>query len=148
VESGVPDAFLETFVSALSGSERRRLRALLAALAASGFTRVGSDRRERALRAWCDSRLPLRRAGFQALRKGLLTTAYTLPGTPAWERIGYPGPLGRRPTTEPRLAPLQLGRDTTLDCDVCVVGSGSGGGSGSGSGSGSSGSNRSGSDDD
>jgi choline dehydrogenase-like flavoprotein len=128
VHSGVPDAFLEAFVSALSGSERRRLRALLAALAVSGFTRARPDRRERALRAWCDSRLPLRRAGFQALRKGLLTIAYTLPGTPAWERIGYPGPLGRRVTTEPRLAPLRLVGDTTLDCDVCVAGSGAGGG--------------------
>jgi long-chain-alcohol oxidase len=128
VRLGVPDAFLETFVSVLSGSERRRLRALLAALAASGFTRRGPSGRERALLTWCDSRLALRRAGFQALRKGLLTIAYTLPGTPAWERIGYPGPLGRQRTTEPRLAPLRIARDTTIDCDVCVVGSGAGGG--------------------
>jgi long-chain-alcohol oxidase len=128
VRLGVPDAFLETFVSVLSDSERRRLRALLAALAASGFTRLRSAERERTLLAWCDSRLSLRRAGFQALRKGLLTIAYTLPGTPAWERIGYPGPLGQLRTTEPRLAPLRIARDTTLDCDVCVVGSGAGGG--------------------
>jgi long-chain-alcohol oxidase len=125
---GVPDAFLETFVSVLSDSERRRLRALLAGLALSGFTRRGPHERERALLAWCDSRLTLRRAGFQALRKGLLTIAYTLPGTPAWARIGYPGPLGRRRSTEARLAPLRIARDTTLDCDVCVVGSGAGGG--------------------
>ena len=31
-------------------------------------------------------------------------------------------------TTEPRLAPLRLVGDTTLDCDVCVAGSGAGGG--------------------
>ena len=128
VQVGVPDAFLETFVAVLSLAERRRLRALLAALAASGFTRRRAGGRERALLAWCDSRVALRRAGFQALRKGLLTIAYTLPGTPAWERIGYPGPLGRLRTTKPRLAPLRIARDTTLDCDVCVVGSGAGGG--------------------
>jgi long-chain-alcohol oxidase len=128
VPLGVPDAFLGTFASVLSGSERRRLRALLLALAASGFTRLAPGERERALLAWCDSNLVLRRAGFQALRKGLLTIAYTLPGTPAWERIGYPGPLGRTQTTEPRLAPLRIARDATLDCDVCVVGSGAGGG--------------------
>ena len=128
VEACVPQTFLETFVAALSASERRRLRTLLAALAASGFTRRRADGRERVLLAWCDSRVALRRAGFQALRKGLLTVAYTLPGTPAWERIGYPGPLGRLGTTEPRLAPLTIARDTTLDCDVCVVGSGAGGG--------------------
>jgi long-chain-alcohol oxidase len=58
----------------------------------------------------------------------LLTIAYTQPGTPAWNRIGYPGPLGRMRTTEHRLEPLRIGRDTTLDCDVCVVGSGAGGG--------------------
>jgi long-chain-alcohol oxidase len=128
VEAGVPDAFLETFVAVLSRSERRRLRALLAALAGSGFTRRSAAGRERALLEWCDSRLMLRRAGFQALRKGLLTIAYTLPGTPALARIGYPGPLGRLGTTERRLAPLTIASDTTLDCDVCVVGSGAGGG--------------------
>ena len=114
VHSGVPDAFLEAFVSALSGSERRRLRALLAALAVSGFTRVRPDQRERVLRAWCDSRLALRRAGFQALRKGLLTIAYTLPGTPAWERIDYPGPLGRRADQAEARAAQLVGDDARL----------------------------------
>lgn len=128
VRLGVPDAFLETFVSVLSDAERRRLRALLAALAVSGFTRLRGERREQALLAWCDSRFSLRRAGFQALRKGLLTVAYTLPGTPAWERVGYPGPLGQTTTTERTFATLKVARDTTLDCDVCVVGSGAGGG--------------------
>jgi choline dehydrogenase-like flavoprotein len=128
VALGVPDAFLETFVSVLPNAERRRLRALLAGLAASGFTRRGQAGRERALVAWCDSRLALRRAGFQALRKGLLTIAYTLPGTPAWERIGYPGPLGRTATAEKALRPLPITQDTALDCDVCIVGSGAGGG--------------------
>jgi long-chain-alcohol oxidase len=128
VRLGFPEAFLDTFVPAVSDGERRRLRALLAALAASGFTRLRGERRERALLGWCDSRLPVRRAGFQALRKGLLTIAYTLPGTPAWERIGYPGPLGRMRTTDRTLTSQRVTRDTTLDCDVCVVGSGAGGG--------------------
>ena len=128
VRLGFAEAFLDTFVSAVSDGERRRLRVLLAALAASGFTRLRGERRERALLAWCDSRLPVRRAGFQALRKGLLTIAYTLPGTPAWERIGYPGPLGRMRTTDRTLTTQRVTRDTTLDCDVCVVGSGAGGG--------------------
>jgi long-chain-alcohol oxidase len=128
VALGVPDAFLDTFVSALPASERRRFRALLVMLAASGFTRKRGERRERALVAWCDSRLTLRRSGFQALRRGLLTIAYTLPGTPAWERIGYPGPLGPTATTEKRLTPLPVADDSTFDCDVCVVGSGAGGG--------------------
>jgi hypothetical protein len=61
VRLGFAEAFLDTFVSALSDAERRRLRALLAALAASGFTRFRGERRERALLAWCDSRLLLPR---------------------------------------------------------------------------------------
>jgi choline dehydrogenase-like flavoprotein len=128
VRLGFPAAFVETFVSALAPAEQRRLRALLAGLAATGFTRLDTEGRERALRGWCDSRLGLRRAGFQALRKGLLTIAYTQPGTPAWERIGYPGPLGRTRTTDRTLSTLRPARDTTIDCDVCVVGSGAGGG--------------------
>jgi long-chain-alcohol oxidase len=128
VDAGVPDAFLETFVAVLSASEKRRLRALLAALAASGFTRRRPDGREQALRAWCDSRLTLRRTGFQALRKGLLTIAYSLRATPAWERIGYPGPLAPPDDKPRRLKTDAITRDAELDCDVCVVGSGAGGG--------------------
>ena len=48
---------------------------------------------------------------------------------PLWERLGYPGPPGPRKDAAPKqLRPLQLTEDTTLDCDVCVVGSGAGGG--------------------
>jgi long-chain-alcohol oxidase len=128
VRHGVPDAFVETFVSVLPDADRRQLRALLTVLALTGFTRRRGAGRERALLAWCDSRLPLRRAGFQALRKGLLTVACSLPGSPAWERIGYPGPLAPPDVKPRRLTTETITRDTALECDVCVVGSGAGGG--------------------
>ena len=44
VRLGFTDAFLETFLPALTSAERLRLRALLAALAASGFTRLSAER--------------------------------------------------------------------------------------------------------
>lgn len=94
------------------------------------FSALEQQQREAALLSWADSRVPQRRAAFQALRKGALLMYYALPGpgggpNPAWETIGFPGPLG--PPTDPppkALTPLALGAaETTLDCDVCIVGS-------------------------
>lgn len=48
--------------------------------------------------------------------------------TSEFERIGYPGPLGPAPDEPRRLAPLEITEDTSLTCDVVVVGSGAGGG--------------------
>jgi choline dehydrogenase-like flavoprotein len=75
---------------------------------------------------------------FQALRKAALLFYYIVPGrsggaNPAWEAIGYDGPLG--PLAQgppPALAPTVIERDTTLDCDVVIVGSGAGGGAAAG----------------
>ena len=86
-ERGVADAFLEKFASRLPDGEQARLSALLGIFAARRFHRLPRSRRERVLLAWGRSRLPLRRAGFNALRKGLLLLAWTLPGAP-WEELG------------------------------------------------------------
>ena len=127
-------------------AERRQLRMLLAvwdwklvtALLGHGgwnrFSELSPEEREKVLLAWSESRLPARRAAFQALRKGSLLFYWALPGgpdrpNPAWEAIGYPGPLGRREDASPKpLQPLEPEQDTTLECDVAVVGSGAGGG--------------------
>ena len=71
---------------------RRRLRAASARCRASSAS--GCCCR------WGDSRSPQRRAVFQALRKGALLFYYMLPGpggarNPAWDEIGYDGPLGK-----------------------------------------------------
>lgn len=113
---------------------------LLTVLGGGGLARFSDltpERRERVLLAWCDSRLPQRRAAFQALRKAALLFYYMVPGeeghSPVWDRIGYPGPIGRNPDAPPNaLRPLAPERDTTLECDVCVVGSGAGGGTAAG----------------
>jgi len=81
--------------------------------------------RERYLRGWATSRLPPRRKAFQALKRLVTVTHYTTPG--AARALGYPGPPGPPPAVPKPIRPLVITRDTTLTCDVVVVGSGAGG---------------------
>ena len=144
-ELGVPDAVAGLVARDPRPAARRELRQLLSAWDAPAltyaighgwnrFSELAPERREAALLSWGDSRVPQRRAAFNALRMGALLMYYALPGpgggaNPAWERIGYPGPPGRPAAPPPKaLEPLPITADTTLDCDVCVVGSGAGGG--------------------
>lgn len=90
------------------------------------FTQMSADQRERCLRGWAMSRLPQRRKAFQALKRLTTVTHYTTPG--AARTIGYPGPLGPPPATPKPIRPVVIERDTTLTCDVVIVGSGAGGG--------------------
>ncbi len=103
-----------------------RIVNLLLAGVPQPFTRMSPERRERYLRAWATSRIPQRRKAFQALKRLTTVTHYTTPG--AGRSIGYPGPLGPPPQTPKPIRPLSITRDTTLDCDVVVIGSGAGGG--------------------
>ncbi|MGH7672633.1 MAG: GMC family oxidoreductase N-terminal domain-containing protein [Gemmatimonadales bacterium] len=92
------------------------------------FTAMSPTQREAYLRAWATSRLVPRRTVFQALKRLVTVTHYTMPA--AARAIGYPGPLGPPPSPAdaPKpLHPLAIDRDTTLSCDVVVVGSGAGG---------------------
>jgi len=148
-ELGVAGALVGAIEKNPRAVERRQLLALLSAwdspalgpLGGVGWKRFSSlprEQRERVLLAWCDSRLPQRRAVFQALRKGALLFYYMLPGAtggpnPAWEAIGYDGPLGRLPDAPPKaLHLLTVDRDANLECDVVIVGSGAGGGAAAG----------------
>ena len=54
------------------------------------FTQLARDAQERVLEGWRDSRLVLRRTGYQALRGLLLAAYYASPLT--WRAVGYPGP--------------------------------------------------------
>jgi long-chain-alcohol oxidase len=127
-ERGAADAILDVVGVSPREVDRRQLRVLLA-LFGLRFPRLGQERREAILRAWSDSRIPQRRAAFQALRKAALHFDAVLPGSPVYEATRYPGALGRLQTAKPRaISPTPVTADTTLDCDVCVVGSGAGGG--------------------
>ncbi len=150
-ELGVPGALQDAVALNPRSAERRQLAMLLSlwdtpvmgALGGAGFKRFSAltpQDREQVLLAWADSSSPQRRAAFQALRKGALLFYYMLPGSgegpdgqparnPAWDAIGYEGPLGPLPEAPPKpLKPMAIDRDTTVDCDVAVVGSGAGGG--------------------
>jgi long-chain-alcohol oxidase len=143
-ELGVADA-VAAAVQASRPAEQNQLGMLLSAwdtplmgvVGGAGWSRFSSleqERREQVLLAWRDSRLPQRRAVFQALRKAALLFYYAVPGrsggrNPAWDVIGYDGPLGPLPGAPPKaLRVTEVARDTSLDCDVVIVGSGAGGG--------------------
>ncbi|MEN8184898.1 MAG: hypothetical protein ABFS46_20445 [Myxococcota bacterium] len=57
----------------------------------SRFTKLPPESQDAALRSWMDSRLALRRQGFQALRNLAFLGYYTQPET--WPGVGYAGPL-------------------------------------------------------
>ncbi len=92
------------------------------------FSALSLPERERFLRGWATSWLPLKRKAFQALKRLAAFLYYTGDGSGAWERIGYPGPLGPPPPTPKPIRPLAVTTDTSLECDVVVIGSGAGGG--------------------
>ena len=144
-ELGAVDAMLEGLALNPREAERKQVAQLMSlwdtpALTALGggglkhFSRLSQEERERVLVSWCDSRIPQRRAAFQALRKGALLMYYTATGTPespnpVWDAIGYGGPLGPLPDAPPKaIETTELRDGTTLECDVCVIGSGAGGG--------------------
>src|SRR5256712_8946605 len=92
--------------------------------------------RERFLQAWAHSRLGIKRQGFQAVKRLVLflTYAKVLESgvNPNWPSIGYAAPLPRasqaaREPSEVSIESLRPTSETSLQADVCVVGTGAGG---------------------
>ncbi len=145
VERGVPDALAAALDFNPRAVDRWEFLNLLDIWDSSlhSFIEVGSwlqfsvlprEDKQRVMLSWADSRLTLRRATFQALRKAVGFLYVMLPGAPGeanpvWENMGYPGPIGvQRPDALRKLSVIVPEGETTLKCDVCVIGSGAGGG--------------------
>jgi long-chain-alcohol oxidase len=109
----------------------RQLDSRLGALAFTGrptpASRLTPAQAEAVLRRWESSSVAALRQLAGVIIKGALVSEYAVEG-PAWQRIGYPGPLGPPPDEPRRLEPITIERDEALACDVVVVGSGAGGG--------------------
>ncbi|MEV2221643.1 GMC family oxidoreductase N-terminal domain-containing protein [Nocardia vinacea] len=141
---GAVDAVEQLLARNPSLAERRAFETLLRVWNSRGFglligagprrfADLSQDEREQAMVRLGNSRLGRKRAVFQALKGAALTAYYATPGSsgtnPAWQEMGFPGPLGAfADAPKPALAPVRPTGDTTLDCDVVVVGSGAGGG--------------------
>src|SRR3989454_5562218 len=92
--------------------------------------------RERFLLGWAHSRLGIKRQGFQAVKRLVLFLTYAKAlksgVNPNWPSIGYAAPQPRasqaaRGPSEFSIESLRPANETSLEADVCVVGTGAGG---------------------
>jgi choline dehydrogenase-like flavoprotein len=127
---GVPRALAE-MLATMPEEQRAGLGELLDALAEQGFLHVSPRSRGQLMRNLALFG-PQAAAGIGALTAMTLFLHYGLPDergkNPNWKTFGYPGPASPPPQAEKPLRPLIPDGDTTLEADVCVVGSGAGGG--------------------
>lgn len=132
---------VEQVMAALSARQIRELRLFLRFLdsplfmlpvtgRASGVSKLGAAEREAALLAMSNSPLPAVRTGYQALKRLATFLFYCVTGesgaSPTWPALGYA--LASPPVGSSPLKVTLVSQPTTLEADVCVIGSGAGGG--------------------
>lgn len=135
IESYLPQGPQQDFLRLLRTLENPLLNLVLSGIPRR-FSSMPVDARERYLLGWARSRLPIKRQGFHAVKRLVLFLTYAKVledgVNPNWPAIGYaaPDPEERaryRHPPELRIEPLRPERETTIEADVCVVGSGAGG---------------------
>jgi len=137
---GVPRA-AEQAIALLLPTERAELRRLLRFLDSAlgglvirkftGITKMSVEDRERLLRALSVHRNGRLRQGFQALKRLSSFLYYSVLDQRGENRI-WPA-IGYTPSSQPAagadtIRVIKFDTSTTIDCDVCVIGSGAGGG--------------------
>jgi len=100
------------------------------------FDRLPPHQRADAIRRMEQHPTSLIRGGIRAIKTlvALLWVTTDDPASlpPAWAAMGYPGPDGRAPHTPKPIEETLVTSDTTMTCDVVIVGSGAGGGTAAG----------------
>ncbi len=114
-----------------------RVVGVLGGVGPKRFSQLTEQERVRLLLNLADSRSAAKRGLFHGLRQLATTGYYVTPqpggGSPVWDVIGYPGPVGTKAdAAPPALTPIRPTQDTDLECDVVIVGSGAGGGTAAG----------------
>ena len=127
----------------MDGETQARFRQLLAFLGSplfglllagrpKGFAELPPQLQERALQRMAQSRLPIVRQAFQALKRPVAFIFYSAPiggANPNWTAIGYEAitpPLTARATPKP-IRTIAVDADVELTADAVVIGSGAGG---------------------
>ena len=122
---------IEYLLADMPEEQRASLLALLDTLAGQDLLGCSPRSRERIVRE-VRSRGADVAGAIDALRATVLFLFYGLGDergqNPNWRTLGYPGPFAPPPVADRPLVPYTPETDTTLEADVCVVGSGAGGG--------------------
>lgn len=104
---------------------------LLLAARPTAVARMSPQATEAYLRSWGLSRIPFKRAAFNALKQLITFLFYAAhpprERNPNWPAIGFPGTPPTEPARSVEITPLSVTGDVRLDADVCVIGSGAGG---------------------
>lgn len=124
---GAAELFAEWAAANLDAAQRRELSVLLGRW--KRFADLDHVQRERILLSCARSQSPCERVAYQSLKSvGPLAYLSAIEPTQTWASSGYPAPLGGASPAPPPIAPVRISSDTTLDCDVVIVGSGTGAG--------------------